>query len=262
MSEQEREETSPGATRSQHVVLQGPADLRMMAAAMRPGIERSREAGDTAAPTCLVITPTLEQALAASAQARRLLGADAGRVVPVTGVLRARRVLATGPVAVVTGTATDLLGLRRDAALDLQQLQVVVIIGLDEVLAANGAETLQALLGDAPGDVMRVATLETETDETAAFIEAQLRRARRLSPVIVGDAPLAITPRFLLTSAGGRADALRALLDEQDPPSLAIVASTDAGAADAVVALERLGLSADGTSVQVTRQPSAHSTWR
>ncbi len=257
MSEQEREETSPGATRSQHVVLQGPADLRMMAAAMRPGIERSREAGDTATPTCLVITPTLEQALAAAAQARRLLSTNSCRVVPVTSVLRARRVLAAGPVAVVSGTASDLLSLRRDAALDLQLLQVVVIIGLDEVLAANGAETLQALLGDAPGEVMRVATLETETAETSVFIESQLRRARRLSPVVVGETPLAITPRFLLTSAGGRADALRALLDEHDPPSLAIVASTDAGAADAVAALERLGLAPDGTSIQVTRQPSA-----
>lgn len=257
VSEQEREETSPGATRSQHVVLQGPADLRMMAAAMRPGIERSRETGENAAPTCLVITPTLEQALAAATQARVLLGTDDVRVVPVTAVARSRRVLAAGPVAVVTGTAADLLALRRDAALNLQHLQVVVIVGLDDVLSANGAETLQALLGDAPGDVMRVATLEAENEQTEAFLEAQLRRARRLTPVIVGDTPLAITPRFLLTSVAGRADGLRALLDEQDPPSVTIVANTEVGLAQATAALHRLGVAVDGVSVQVVRQPSA-----
>lgn len=257
VSEQEREETSPGATRSQHVVLQGPADLRMMTAAMRPGIERSREGGEAAAPACLVITPTTEQALTAADQARLLLNDVAVRVVPVTGVVRARRVLAAAPVAIATGTASDLLTLRRDAALNLDKLQVVVIVGLDDIIAANGADTLQALLGDAPGDVMRVATLDSETPEADAFIEAQLRRARRLTPLLIGDASLAITPRFVLTSAAGRTDALRAVLDEADPPSLVIIAASDAGQADATAALARLGIAVDGIAVQVVRQPSA-----
>ena len=78
VGEQEREETSPGATRSQHVVLQGPADMRMMTAAMRPGIERSRRMQGVASPACLVITPTVEQALSAAEQARLLL-AEIGR---------------------------------------------------------------------------------------------------------------------------------------------------------------------------------------
>jgi ATP-dependent RNA helicase DeaD len=257
VSEQEREGTSPGATRSQHVVLQGPADVRMMSAAMRPGIERSREGGDTAAPTCLVITPTLEQALAAAEQARRLLADDTVRVVPVTSVVRARRILAAGPVSVVTGSANDLLALRRDAALDLQKLQVVVMIGLDDLLGANGADTLQALLGDAPSDVMRIATLDAESPEVEAFLDAQLRRARRMTPLLLGDTPLAVTPRFVLTSAAGRADALRAVLDESDPPSVLVVAASDSGIEDATAALHRLGVPVDGVMVSVARQPSA-----
>ena len=257
VSEQEREETSPGATRSQHVVLQGPADVRMMTAAIRPGIERSRGSGQTASPACLVITPTIEQALAAAEQARVLLHDPAVRVVPVSGVVRARRTLAAAPVAIATGTATDLLTLRRDAALALDALQVVVIIGLDDILAAHGADTLQALLGDAPADVMRVATLDHETPESDAFLEAQLRRARRLAPLVVGDAPLAIIPRFLLTSAAGRGDALRAVLDEADPPSLVVIAASDLGQQEATAALARLGTTVDGTAVQVVRQPTA-----
>ena len=257
MSEQEREETSPGATRSQHVVLMGPADVRMMTAAMRPGIERSRAGGQQAAPSCLVITPTPDQAITAADQARRLLTDDAARVVPVSGVTRARRVLAAGPVAVVTGTASDLLALRRNAALDLEQLQTVVIVGLDDILTNGGADTLQALLGDAPDEVSRVATIEVESPETEAFLEAQMHRARRIAPPLVGDAPLAVTPRFVLTSAAGRADALRAVLDESDPPSLAVVAHTEQGVQHATEALTRLGLAIDGLLVQVVRQPTA-----
>ncbi len=239
------------------MVLQGPADLRTMTAAMRPGVERSREGGQTGAPACLVITPTIEQAMTAADEARRLLNDAAIRVVPVTGALRARRVLGTGPVAVATGTAADLLALRRSAALNLEQLQTVVIVGLDEILAANGADTLQALLGDAPSDVSRVATLDAESEATEAFIEAQLRRARRMSPLLLGDTPLAVTPRFVLTSHSGRTDALRLVLDETDPPSLVLIAASDAGIAEATAALARLGMAVDGLSVQVTRQPTA-----
>jgi hypothetical protein len=228
-----------------------------MTAAMRPGVERSREGGQPGAPLCLVITPTIEQAMTAADQARRLLDDPAVRVVPVTGALRARRVLGLAPVAVVTGTPSDLLALRREAALDVQQLQTVVIVGLDEILAANGADTLQALLGDAPDTVSRVATLETESDASEAFLEAQLRRARRISPPVVGDTPLAVTPRFVLTSPSGRAEALRLVLDETDPPSLVVIAASDAGIADATIALARLGVAVDGLAVQVTRQPTA-----
>ncbi|WP_396222657.1 DbpA RNA binding domain-containing protein [Gemmatimonas sp.] len=228
-----------------------------MTTAMRPGVERSRQGGAAGAPVCLIITPTIEQAMAAADQARRLLADPAVRVVPVTGAVRARRVLGLAPVGVVTGTPADLLTLRRDAALGVDQLQTVVIVGLDEMLAANGADTLQALLGDTPENVSRVATLERETEASDAFLEAQLRRARRMTPLLVGDTPLAVTPRFILTAPAGRVDALRLVLDETDPPSLVIIAATDAGVADATAALERLGLVVDGLAVQVTRQPTA-----
>ncbi len=257
VGEQEREETSPGATRSQHVVLQGPADLRMMTAAMRPGIERSRRMQGVAAPACLVITPTVEQALSAAEQARQLLADDSLRVVPVTSATRARRVLAAGPVAVVTGTAADLLALRKDAAIDLQQLQVLVVFSLDEILTDKMGDTLQALLGDSPDDMMRVGTIDSESEEIEAFLEAQMRRARRLTPMLAGDTPLAMTPSFVITSASGRADALRAILDEVDPPSVVVVATTDAGQREAHAAITRIGMVVDGLNVQVVRQATS-----
>ncbi len=253
MGDEERE----GAARSQHVVLQGPADARTMAAAMRPGVERSREVQGNAAPACLVITPSVEQAKTAADQARVILADDTSRVVPVSQVGRARRVLAAGPVAVVTGTATDLMALRRDSAVNIDGLKAIILIGLDDILADGDVAALEALLGDVPADAMRVATLDTEPPAVEAFLEAQLRRARRIAPPPAGESALPVTPSYLLTSTAGRADALGAVLDAVDPPSLVVVASNEPSAAEAHRALARLGLTVDGVLVQVVRQPTS-----
>ena len=253
MGDEERE----GAARSQNVVLQGPADARTMAAAMRPGVERSRDVAGSASPGCVVITPTVEQALWAAEQARLLFATDSARVVPVTQVSRARRVLAAGPVALVTGTVGDLLALRRESALRFDALRAAVIIGVDEVLAEGDAATLQALLGDIPAEAMRVVTIDQETPAVEAFLEAQMHRARRIAPTPVGNSVLAVTPSYLLTSRAGRADALRAILDAVDPPSLVLVATNDPSAEDARRALSRLGLEIDGLLIQVVRQPTS-----
>ncbi len=251
------ETEAEGTARSQNVVLQGPADTRTMAAAMRPGVERSRGVVESAAPACLVITPTVEQALSAAEQARIVLADDTSRVVPVSQVARARRVLASGPVSIVTGTTLDLLALRKDSAMSLGGLKALVIVGLDDVLAQGDAEALQALLGDSPTDAMRVVTIDNETPDVEAFLEAQLHRARRIAPPPAADAPLGVAPKYVLTSPTGRAEALRAVLDAVDPPSLVVVTASDVSAADATRALTRVGLVVDGLLVQVVRQPTS-----
>jgi ATP-dependent RNA helicase DeaD len=253
------EEEREGAARSQHVVLQGPADARTMAAAMRPGVERSRISDNSvnATPGCVIITPTVEQALAAADQARVILADDTSRVVPVSQVARARRVLGAGPAAVVTGTAVDLLALRKDSALPLDGLRAVVLIGLDDLLAQGDTSALESFLADVPADAMRVATLDVESPAVEAFLEAQLRKARRIAPPPAGDTELAVTPSYVISSLAGRADALRHVLDAIDPPSLVVVAGHDQSAEEARRALVRVGLIVDGLLVQVVRQPTS-----
>ena len=251
MGDEERD--TQGVTRVQHIVLYGPADGRTMAAALRPAIERSRGANGNAAPACLVITPTVEQALAVADQARTLLDDDTNRVVPVSAVLRARRVLQAGPVAVVSGAPHDLLALRKDSSFSLEALRAVVLVGLDELLADGADETLQSLLADVPGEAMRIATLDSETDATNAFVEAQMRRARRVNPVVQGDGQFVITPRYAVSTPAGRAELLRAVLDEIDPPSLVIIATSDDGETDARRALARLGVAINSETVNVIR---------
>lgn len=252
MGEEERE----GAARSQNVVLQGPADARTMAAAMRSGVERSRSVEQNAAPACLIITPTIEQALTAADQARVQLADDTSRVVPVTNISRARRVLASGPVSVVTGTAADILAMRRDSALRIENVRAVVLIALDELLADDQSSLLEALLADLPEDASRVATVDGESPAIDAFLEAQLRRARRIAPPPAGEA-LLVTPSYVMASPAGRADMLRQVLDAVDPPSLVIVAANDYSADEARRALSRVGLTIDGLLVQVVRQPTS-----
>lgn|GEM_PF-329565 len=256
MGEEERD--TLGVTRVQHIVLHGPADGRTMAAALRPAIERSREAKGIATPACLVITPTVEQALAVADQARTLLDDDTHRVVPVSAVLRARRVLQAGPVAVVCGAPHDLLALRKDSAFNLEGLRSIVLVGLDELLADGADATVQSLLSDSPAEAMRIATLDVETEAAAAFIEAQMRRARRVNPLVQGDGHFSITPRYAVSTPQARADLLRAVLDEIDPPSVVIVATSDAGETDARRALARLGVTLNPETVNVTRH--AHNS--
>jgi ATP-dependent RNA helicase DeaD len=248
------------AARSQHVVVQGPPDARTMTAAMRAGVERSREGFDVAAPACLVLVPTPEQALIAAERARELLGAGGPRVVPVTAPTRARRVLGAGPVAVVTGTPADLLALRRASAIRLDAMRTLVLVGLDELLAEGASPALEALLADLPADASRVATVDRAGDATGAFLEAHLRKARRITTGAVLEAAPAVTPRYLLTTAAGRGDALRLVLDALDPPSLIVVADSAEGERAAQAALARLGVEVDGLAVVVTRDvPATHA---
>ena len=239
------------------MVLLGPADLRMMAAAMRPALERSRGEPLGGAPTCVVVTPTVEQALGAAEQARVILADDRMRVVPVSSVVRARRVLGLGNVTVVVGSASELLELRRTSALRLDALKAVVIIGLDDIVRDEALASLEALLGDTPDDIQRTVTFDDESAECDAFLEAHCRRARRMTPTPVNVMPLPMAPSYALTTAAGRADTLRAILDAADPPSLCIVATTDAGRREAEQALARVGVAIDSALVQVVRQPTA-----
>jgi ATP-dependent RNA helicase DeaD len=160
-------------------------------------------------------------------------------------------------VSLVTGTAADLLALRRESALRFDALRAAIIIGLDDVLAEGDSGALQTLLADIPGEILRVATIDTETPAVEAFLEAQLHRARRIAPPPAGDTALAVTPSYVLTSLAGRADALRAVLDAVDPPSLVVVAANDPSAEEARRALTRVGLVVDGLLVQVVRQPTS-----
>jgi ATP-dependent RNA helicase DeaD len=257
------ESGAAGGTRSQQMVVLGALEPRTVQAALRPGVERSRNGGAPSAPACLVITPSSAATQLAATEARSLLEAPALRVVPITAVARGTRVLALGPVAVAIGTPADLLVLRRTSALSVSDVQAVVLLGLDELLADQGAtDAIESLLGDLPASCVRVAASATEDDARVNdFLERHLRKARRVTPLIKpSTVTFNVTPHYHIVAPAGRVGALRTFLDDRDPPSLAIIAPSAVAEADAREALAQLGLTVDGQRVQVERRAPAMHT--
>ncbi|HMS01863.1 MAG TPA: DbpA RNA binding domain-containing protein [Gemmatimonadaceae bacterium] len=252
-----------GGTRSQQVVVLGGLEPRTMQAALRPGVERGRPGGAASAPACLVLAPSASAVEQAAREARALLDDASLRVVPVSSVARATRVLALGPVAVAVATPQDLQALRRASAVSVSDAQAIVVLGLDDMLAdADATAAIESALADAPAGSLRVASIATEGDATLdAFLGRHLRKARQVTPLVKpSTVSVAITPHYHICAPSGRAVALRTFLDEQDPPSLAIVAPSPVAEADAREALASLGLVVDGQRVQVVRRaPALHT---
>ncbi len=257
------ESGATGGTRSQHVVVMGAMEPRTVQAALRPGVERSRQGGAPSGPACLVITPSAAATHLAAAEARDLLDAPTLRVVPVTAAARAKRVLATSPVAIVVGTPADLLALRRASAMSMESLQAVVLLGIDVMLAEQGTrDAIEALLTDLPSSAVRVVSSATEDDsDVKEFLERYLPKARHITPLVKAmSVSFNVTPHYLITAPAARTAALRTFLDERDPPSLAVIASTDVAEAEAAEALAHLGLRVDGRATQIVRvSPLGHT---
>lgn len=252
-----------GGTRSQQVVVLGGLEPRTMQAALRPGVERSRQGGAASAPACLVLAPSAAAVAQAAHEARALLDDATLRVVPVSAVDRAKRVLGMAPVAVMVATPSDLAALRRAGAISVSDVHAVVLLGLDEMLGADDTTSaIESALADAPSGAVRVASIATEGDSAVdAFLERHLRKARHVTPLVKpSTVSFAITPHYLVCAPSTRVTALRAFLDERDPPSLAIVAPTPVAEADAHEALATLGLPVDGQRVQVVRRAPAQHT--
>lgn len=256
------ESGAAGGTRSQNMVVMGAMEPRTVQAALRPGVERSRAGGAPSAPTCLVITPSTLATQLAAREARALLGSPTLRVVPVTDPKRAKRVLAHSAVAIAVGTAEHLNALRRASAISFDQLQAVVLLGLDTLLTDGSVDHIESLLSDIPGTTARVASSASDHDAKASgFLNRHLPKARHITPLVkTTQVTFGLTPQYHIIAPAARAAALSTFLDERDPPSLAVVVQSDVAEAEAKEALETLGLLADHRVVQVVRgTPLGHT---
>lgn len=180
-------------------------------------------------------------------------GVNAGRsrgeplLVAVTNPARGARRLAQGVRALVA-TPADALALVRGSALKLDALRAVAVVDANDLLAASH-DDLTSLISEVPKECARV-VVARESDETLdAFIEATMRRARRLTHDVVpsSNAPL----QYAVVSDAQRASVLGRVLDAFDPPRATIVAEGDAGQA-AERALLTLGYGEGDESVRVS----------
>ncbi|MDP1857722.1 MAG: DbpA RNA binding domain-containing protein [Gemmatimonadaceae bacterium] len=231
--------------RSQHVVhVLPPGDAR---AASVVGAQVQRVDGEVSGVQVLVLTPSAETA----AWIARLVNptVEAGHVllVPMTAPARAARRVAAG-VGALAGTPSDALALVRGSALKLDAVRTVIIMDANELLAEYG-EAAANLLSELPKEAERIILARESDDVLEAFIEAHMRRARRMEHTALATSGGAV--QYLVAARGERAPTLRRILDTLDPARATIVATADA-VSDVAHALASIGYAPNDETVRIS----------
>ena len=239
------EQDESGVARSQHVVhVLPPGDAR---AASVVGAQVQRVDGEVSGVQVLVLTPSAETA----AWIARLVNptVEAGHVllVPITAPARAARRVAAG-VGALAGTPSDALALVRGSALKLDAVRTVVIMDANELLAEYG-EAAANLLSELPKEAERIVIARESDDVLETFIEAHMRRARRMEHTALATSGGAV--QYLVAARGERAPTLRRILDTLDPARATIVATADA-VSDVAHALASIGYAPNDETVRIS----------
>jgi ATP-dependent RNA helicase DeaD len=228
-----------------HVTLREPRE----AARLLAGALERRTPGD-AGPRALVVTPTVDDALALC---ETLSAGDAGdgvpHIVPLTGVSRAQRSLAGRP-AVVIGPLSVLSALIAQAQLKLSSLDTLGLVWIEELARADQRPALEALLAEVPREAHRIALASRPDAALDEFLERAMWRARRVTHV-PDEPPAAVEIRYVLAAREHRVGALSATLDALNPSSCVVIVGSDDEERAARHAAKVLGYSGDEESVSV-----------
>jgi ATP-dependent RNA helicase DeaD len=251
VTEQDRE--TAGAVRSTNVAHFLAPDWTQTAQRAAGALERIDR--ERPAVQVLVVVPDDEAAHAVARELRLLTAAHGVSVVPVTSSSRAGRMLKSGPAQVLVGRAHALADLLPDSTLKLADVASVILVAADELEPESGA--LATLMAEVPKKGARMLLAAEATPFVESLLERYLHRARRMAdstpeplPLPEGTPP---TISVIATQAGKPLAPLAALLDDIDPPSLAIVVGDARDEGRARAALEALGYPVDSPLVTVTR---------
>ncbi|MEO5903247.1 MAG: hypothetical protein ABIQ55_04480 [Gemmatimonadaceae bacterium] len=258
MESEEKEERGSG--RSQNVVHTLPRSMASVPRFLTGPLERVDPAAG--ATQLVVITADAETAIALAESVLRMTGPAGIELIPVTTARRASRLIAGRPVAAIAGSPSDIRDLVRGSHLKLDEVQSVVLAWADEILLGdeNDIEALEAVMSELSKDAARIVVTSKSEGRVNAFAERYLRRAHRDLPVEQGDTS-SVPVHYVTVSPATRATALRRLLDDLDPPSAAIVVSSDHAEAEANEAIRMLGYGSESATVRVTRGEIAPSTY-
>jgi ATP-dependent RNA helicase DeaD len=211
----------------------------------------------------LVITADPETALAMAEAALRMTGPAGIELLPVTTARRASRLMSGRPVLAAAGSPSDLRELIKGSQLKLDSVKAVVLAWADEILASGQevVDSLEAIMAELPKDAARIVVTSRSEGRVNAFAERYLRRARReVEAENEGEStPIAI--QYVTVSAVARANALRRLLDDLDPPSAAIIVDNDESEQAVTAMLRTLGFGDGSASVRVSRGDIAPATY-
>lgn len=252
--EQDGQETT-GVTRGHNVIYLMPHDWASIPQFLGPVIDRVDVAAKEA--QLLVVTADVESAIAVGASAIRLTGAREIRTLAATVVSRANRVLKSGTAQILVGTAPDLLALVQGSALKLEQLKAVVLAWADELIAAGGAASLEALMAGVPKEASRVIVASEATGLVDALVERYARRARRVT-ASADDNDTAVRIDYLTVSPSSRLSTLRRVLDDLDPARAVVYTRVDESEENVRGVLRVLGYGDVDSPVRVGRNGSSH----
>jgi ATP-dependent RNA helicase DeaD len=255
---EEREERGSG--RSQNVVHTLPRSMASVPKFLTGPLERVDPAEGTT--QLLVITADAETALAMAEAVLRLTGPAGIELLPVTSARRASRLMAGRPVLAAAGSPADLRDLVRGSHIKLDQVTAVVLAWADEILASGQdvVDALEGIMGELPKDAARIVVTSRSEGRVNAFAERYLRRARREAEPDSAEATDGVAFQYVTVSRASRATSLRRLLDDLDPPSVAIIVDNDESDAAVRAMLRTLGYPDSSDTVRVTRSEIAPST--
>ena len=245
----ERDDESAGTTKSAGTVgtIHTMAhDDEAVAQVLGPVLGRIDGASGTL--QAVIVTPDAETALAFS---RVAVASGDVRLLPATSEGRSLRLLRAGGVPVIAGPASVLVALLRQSALKLGGIRVVVLAWADEILAADQGEALETLLAEIPKEAARVLVTAAMSSSIEEVAERYFRRAHRLSAPPVPEGLAAVVMSYVSVTDVSRRAALRRILDEIDPPSVAIIARTESGASEARQTLRELGYPTNDPNIAV-----------
>lgn len=250
----EADGVAAGASRTQNTVYTLSHDWALIGRFLAPALERARRLGGEGAPAVVVLTSDAQGAVAVARAARAILGEDGPAFVPVTAAGRATRLIRGREPIGVAGPPMLLAELVRNAVLKLETVQTVILAWADDLVAVGGQPALEAVLGELPRECARVLVTGEMTPELEGLIERFMRRPRHMTDSATEEAeePLRAPVHYVTTSDRGRPETLRRILDELDPTSVAIIAHSEEGTAEARTVLASLGYGADEAGAIVT----------
>lgn len=280
--EQQPPETA-AVSRSQNAVHVVPGDWAIAPAALALLLDRA--AAESDAVQAVVLVADADAAVGVVEALVRARGGVPPRVVAATGAARIGRVLRAGAAPVVVGAPAQIVALAQASVLKLEQVRGVAVAWVEEILAAGGGADLEAIMAEVPKDVPRTILTAALSPAVEDFIERYARRAPRFGvpttapapgtgstspsqdgpghrpPALdAGPPPVSIPLGYVLVTPPARANVLRRLLDEIDPPSAAIYVRSDDSERAVRQALIVLGYHGDDAAVRVVRGPVADHT--
>jgi ATP-dependent RNA helicase DeaD len=201
-----------------------------------------------AEPQLVVVTADAESAVAAAGEIVSHGSARGVRVLAATASPRAARLLKASPPHVVTGAPAELVALLQSSALKPESVRGLALAWLDAILDTPDVQPLENLFAELPKEGARIVLASAMSPAFEALIERYARRARRESEP-AGEPGSPLSAEYVSAPAGGRAAALRRLLDALDLPAAVLFARAERTSEEAMRVSRALGYPAEAVRV-------------